>query len=81
MATPETSKGLKGKAEQASNMKPAILTINDNPLIDNGTTMESKDKTQNVNIICEEKIPIVSNTDEIALSLGACIVTKPLECY
>ena len=85
MATPETSKGLKGKTdEEASKVKPAILTINDNPLIDVGTAMESNAKTQNVTVICEEEIPTdtedgianstkinVSNTDEIALSLGA----------
>ena len=47
MATPETSNGLKGEAdEDASNVKPAILEMNDNPLIDNGT--DSKHNAQNM---------------------------------
>ena len=85
MATPETSKGLKGEADEDA--KP-ILEINDNPLIDNET--EPKDNAQNFNVTCNEEIPtdtkdriansiedvddeivpIVSNTDKIALSLG-----------
>ena len=85
MATPETSKGLKGEAD-ASNVKP-ISKVNDRSLINNETV--SKDNTQNINAILDEELPTdtkdgftnssvlsrkrenhVSNTDKIALTLG-----------
>ena len=55
MATPETSKGLKGKTdEDASNVKP-VSKMNDLSLINNETV--SKDNTQNINVITDEELP------------------------